>query len=107
MVKQIENDDEFEKYISEDKITVVDFFAVWCGPCKVIAPAVEEFSGIYKDVNFIKVDVDNHNELAAKHQINSMPTFAFFKSGVRLTNFDVIGANKSKLEDHIKKALSS
>ncbi|RHZ86382.1 hypothetical protein Glove_51g12 [Diversispora epigaea] len=107
MVKQIENESEFDKCINEDTLTVVDFWASWCGPCKLMTPVVEEFAGIYKNVNFVKVNTDDQYDLSSKYSINSLPTFAFFKSGVRLTHFDVIGANKTLLEETIKKALSS
>ena len=60
----------------------VDFWAEWCGPCKAVSPAVEELSSEYKDkVDFVKVNVDQNNELAQKYNIFSIPTLAIFANG--------------------------
>lgn len=73
---------------------VVDFYATWCGPCKVIAPKVVEFSKEYPEVDFIKVDVDDLSDVAAEYNIRAMPTFLLFKDGKQVDN--VVGANASK-----------
>ncbi|XP_053693574.1 thioredoxin-2-like [Sabethes cyaneus] len=85
-----------------DKLVVVDFFATWCGPCKVIAPKLEEFQNKYADkIVVIKVDVDECEDLAAKYSISSMPTFLFIKDKSVLESFS--GANAEKLESNIKR----
>uniref|UniRef100_T1E2P3 Thioredoxin n=1 Tax=Psorophora albipes TaxID=869069 RepID=T1E2P3_9DIPT len=85
-----------------DKLIVVDFFATWCGPCKVIAPKLEEFQNKYADkIVVLKVDVDECEELAVKYNISSMPTFVFIKNKAPVDNFS--GANAEKLESYIKK----
>lgn len=85
-----------------DKLVVVDFFATWCGPCKVIAPKLEEFQNKYADkLVVIKVDVDECEDLAAKYNISSMPTFLFIKNKNVVDQFS--GANADKLELYIKK----
>ena len=61
--------------------TLVDFYADWCGPCKMLSPILEELSGEYDDVAFIKVNVDNEPELAAQYQIMSIPAVFLFKEG--------------------------
>jgi len=62
-------------------LTVVDFWASWCGPCKMLAPIVEELSGELTDVKFGKVNVDKEQELAAVFQVDAIPTLYFIKDG--------------------------
>ncbi|XP_050087773.1 thioredoxin-2-like [Anopheles aquasalis] len=84
-----------------DQLVVVDFFATWCGPCKVIAPKLEEFQNKYAEkVVIVKVDVDECEDLAAEYNISSMPTFLFIKRKQVVQQFS--GANAEKLENHIK-----
>ncbi|KFB35491.1 hypothetical protein ZHAS_00002241 [Anopheles sinensis] len=83
-----------------DLLVVVDFFATWCGPCKAIAPKLEEFQNKYADkIVVVKVDVDECEDLAAQYNISSMPTFLFIKNKQVVTQFS--GANADKLENHI------
>ena len=74
--------ENFDKAIGvSDKIIVVDFFATWCGPCKMLGPVVEQAAGEMSDVQFYKVDIDEEMELAQRYQIMSVPTLLFFKNG--------------------------
>ena len=66
MVTAVTSASDFEKFISVDKLVVVDFFAVWCGPCKMIAPMIEKFSTEYSQADFYKVDVDELPDIAKK-----------------------------------------
>ncbi len=77
---KIVNKAEFEAAVKEG-YTLVDFFANWCGPCKMLAPVLEELDGEYPDVTFVKVDVDEEEELAARFGIMSIPTIFMFKDG--------------------------
>ena len=77
------NQDEFDaKVIKSDKPVLVDFFAEWCGPCKMAAPVLDELAdeadGKYE---IIKIDVDQNQELAGKHGVMSIPTVVLFKDG--------------------------
>lgn len=74
------NQAEFEQTI-KDGYTLVDFFATWCGPCKMLGPVLEELDGEFANVDFIKVDVDEENALAAQFGIMSIPTVYLFKDG--------------------------
>ncbi|KAI9894992.1 MAG: hypothetical protein M1814_000214 [Vezdaea aestivalis] len=105
MVKAIENQAEFTtKVKSNPGVSVVDFHAVWCGPCKAIAPAVEALDGEYTDVTFVKVDVDEQPEIAQEYSVRAMPTFLIFKNGEKVD--EVVGANKLALDAAVKKAVA-
>lgn len=74
--------DDFNKLISEEKPTLVDFFATWCGPCKMQAPILEQVKNEVGDAaNIIKVDIDKNQALAAKYNVRSVPTLIMFKLG--------------------------
>lgn len=79
MIKQV-NTEEFKNEIKEG-IVFVDFFANWCGPCKMLSPVVEQLSEEIKDVKFLKVDVDLANEIAVEYGVMSIPTLIMFKDG--------------------------
>ena len=74
--------EEFDKIISNEKMTVVDFSAVWCGPCKMMEPVLEDASDRHKgEYNFYQIDVDSAEHLASKYQISAVPTIIAFKNG--------------------------
>ncbi len=102
-----ENVDQFtdgnfdEKVIKSDKLTIVDFWAEWCAPCRLIAPTLEELAGEYQDkVNIGKLNVDENNQTATKYGIRSIPTLLFFKDGAILKQ--VVGVrSKAELQEII------
>ncbi len=71
---------ELEKVTSEG-LVVVDFFATWCGPCKMLSPVLEQINEDRSDVKIVKVDIDNNMDLAKKYGIMSVPTVILFKDG--------------------------
>ena len=71
----------FSKIINDDKPVLVDFFAEWCGPCKMMAPELKRFAGEHKEVRVLKVDVDKNRETAAHFNIQGVPTLILFKKG--------------------------
>ena len=75
---KIVNKVEFDEMIKSG-YTLVDFFANWCGPCKMLGPVLEGLAEEYPNVNFVKVDVDEEGELAAKYGVMSIPTVFILK----------------------------
>ncbi|RZC32434.1 thioredoxin-2 [Asbolus verrucosus] len=78
-----------------DQLVVIDFFATWCGPCKMIAPKLAELAQEFQNILIFKVDVDECEEIAMEYNISSMPTFVFIKNNQTITQFS--GANYDKL----------
>jgi thioredoxin 1 len=81
MVKRI-NTQQFDELLKGEKPVVCDFFANWCGPCKMLAPVMEELSEAYGDkAEFVKVDIDENFDLSVRYGIMSIPLVAVFKKG--------------------------
>ena len=94
MVKMI-NQNEFDAEVMQAKgLVVVDMYADWCGPCKMMAPVMDSLSEDYDDVKFVKVNVDNNPDLAAKFGVQSIPNFVFIKDGLKVDQ--VVGARDSE-----------
>lgn len=94
---------DFEAKLKEagNKLVVVDFFATWCGPCKMIAPQVEDMAAEMPDLMFLKVDVDECYDIASNYQVSAMPTFVFIKKSKKIDSFS--GANVGKLRELINR----
>lgn len=75
------NELNFDSFIGKSELTLIDFWADWCGPCRMLAPVIEEISEESCDVYIGKVDVDQSERLAIKYGINSIPTLLLFKTG--------------------------
>ena len=81
-IKEITQQEWESKVINSDLPVFVDFWAEWCGPCRMVSPVVEELSKEYVGkVKFVKVNVDQNSELASKYNIMSIPTLAIFHKG--------------------------
>ena len=80
MLKHIQNKNEFDSLVKEG-LVLVDFFATWCGPCKMLSPVLEEVANENPNLTVLKIDVDEVGELAANFGIQAIPTLILFKNG--------------------------
>lgn len=81
-IMEIKNTEEFEKEVINSNQTVfIDFYATWCKPCKTMTPIIEEIAKEYKEIKFVKIDIDKNEELAIKYNIMSIPTMMIIKNG--------------------------
>jgi thioredoxin len=94
----------FEKVVNGGKVTLVDFWAVWCGPCRTMEPIIERLAAkLGGSVNFGKLNVDEHSSIATKYEVQSIPTFMMFKNGAPVDA--VIGTMpEAALEQRIRRA---
>lgn len=95
----------FEDILKSDKPLVIDFWAEWCGPCRMVGPIVEELATEYGDrVTIGKVDVDNNDEITSKYGIRNIPTILFIKNG-EVVDKQVGAAQKAVLTEKIENLL--
>ena len=83
MLKHVNNVVEYDELIKEG-VVLVDFFATWCGPCKMLSPVLEEVAEENPNVNILKIDVDEVSELAVRYGIQAIPTLMLFKNGAHV-----------------------
>ncbi|KAJ5747033.1 uncharacterized protein N7511_008729 [Penicillium nucicola] len=92
-----------EKVLESPEPAILDCFAVWCGPCKAIAPKYHQWSDQYTQVKFYTFDVDAVPDLSAELGVRAMPTFMLFKDGQKVT--EVVGASVPAIEQGIQALL--
>ena len=99
MVKEI-NSDNFNEEISKGK-SMVDFWASWCGPCRMLAPIFEELSKEVKNVNFFKLNVDENSDVAQQYEVQGIPTLILFQNGKEIKR--IVGVkSKEELKQDLK-----
>lgn len=101
--KKIDSSNFKSDVLEAGKPVVVDFWAEWCGPCKMIAPSLEEISNEMDSVQIAKVNIDENPDLAAQYGVRSIPTLMLFKNGEHADTM-IGAAAKSKLVDWIKQS---
>lgn len=101
-VTEIRDLPQFATFIgNKNKVSVVDFYATWCGPCKAISPVFDGISERVPEAQFARVDVDGAEDVAAEYGITAMPTILFFQDGEKVDT--IVGANLPKLVALIEK----
>jgi len=98
-------DESFKDLITENKSVMIDFWAEWCGPCRMVGPIIEELANEYGNRAIVgKMNVDENDEIPGEYGIRSIPTILFFKDGVLADKY--IGAgSKNLLEKKLKEIL--
>lgn len=98
-VKHINMEQYNSEILTSDKLVMIDFFADWCGPCKMLAPVVEQIAEEHTDIEVVKVNVDEVPELAQMYRVASIPTLVFLKNG-QLVKEHIGFASKAEI-DHM------
>ncbi|MGN1394330.1 MAG: thioredoxin [Succinivibrionaceae bacterium] len=104
-VKEI-NDAEFDEIVlNNEKPVLVDFWAPWCGPCRMLAPIIEDLAKDVQNIHFVKINIDESKDNATKFRIRNIPSLLLFKNGELVAKQE--GAlNKNKLKEFIEQALN-
>ena len=103
-MKELHNDNFDKEILLSSGLSLIDFYATWCGPCKAVSPFLEKLDETYKDLTVFKVDIDKNPELAQRFKISSVPTFKFVQSG-KVTRTQVGVQNPSDLEATVRSTL--
>lgn len=103
MIKELTKEIFEKEVIKSLNPVIVDFYADWCGPCKMISPILEKLSRDFQGkISFFKINIDNNEEIASKYEVMSIPTLIIFKDGKEINR--VVGAQG---EEQLKKILSA
>lgn len=90
-----------EEVLKSDKTVLIDFYADWCGPCKMLSPIIESVANENEDIKVVKINVDNAQDLAIEYQVMSIPTIVVIKDGQEV-NRTVGVVSKSQIEEMVK-----
>jgi thioredoxin 1 len=97
------NEENFKELISSPKLTIVDFWANWCGPCRNQLPILEEYAKNNQDIQVVKINVDENPELSSEYGVKSIPTLIYFKSGN--IEYKTVGVQQENQLNEIKKEI--
>ena len=86
-ITEITSKHQFDELIKSENLTIVDFWAVWCGPCRVLKPLLHKIAWEHTEIQLLTVDVDVNQELASEYNINSIPAVYFFKNWEIIDSF--------------------
>jgi thioredoxin 1 len=101
-VTEVTSAADFRETVLKSPIAFVDFYATWCGPCKMIAPYIEKFSEAHPNIDFYKLDVDEISDITSYYGVSAMPTFLLFKQGEVVEK--IVGANPQGINNALVNA---
>lgn len=81
MIKRVDDDNFTREVLMSNGLVIVDFYATWCGPCKMLSPILEKISSENKNVKIVRIDVDDNPKVSKRYHIRSIPKLIFFKDG--------------------------
>jgi len=99
MVIEITLDEQYYEYFNSENYTFIDYYAPWCGPCKSISPNIDQLSDNNPHIIFLKINIDNFEEISDERNIQSLPTFEIIQNGILIGSTK--GANKTKINELI------
>ena len=100
-VMKVTSENFEEEVLKSDKTVLIDFYADWCGPCKMLSPIIESVADENEDIKVVKIDVDSAQDLAIEYQVMSIPTIVVIKDGQEV-NRTVGVVSKSQIEEMVK-----
>lgn len=100
MIKYLENEEELEQEIKEGKV-LLDFYADWCGPCKMLSTVLEDLTEVNKNIKIIKINIDKLDNIAKQYGIMSIPTLILYNEGKQI-NKKVGFISPEELENFVK-----
>lgn len=99
MLKHINEDNFKTEVLESEKVTLVDFFATWCGPCQMLAPVLEKISNSRADFDIAKIDIDQLPDLAVEYGVEVVPTMVIFKNGKVMNKFEGFKSESEIVEE--------
>ena len=100
-VEKVNSQNFEEEVLKNEKLVLVDFYADWCGPCKMLSPIIDQIAEENTNIKVVKVNVDESQDLAMKYQVMSIPTLVIIKEGKEI-NRSVGLVDKSQIENMVK-----
>lgn len=106
VILDVDNWSLWNDLLNVNEFIIVDVWASWCGPCKAIAPKVTGFAHDFREMQFVKVNIEQFPEFAEKYNVTQLPTFLFFQAGKEHSKLRLVGANPVLLRARLESLLA-